>query len=281
MVRKLLKPWVFMSVSIFYLSLTIFKLVLARDFATLLSWEAFNDAWFGNLWTFMGPRSKSEGERWIEPLLQGRIKDGSIIDGDAVASTPAIHGVVLEIGAGSGMWMSVLAKVARSAAVSKFGGLRKIYGVEPNPISAATLKRRVSEIGLEGSYEVLPVGIENLQREASVEPGSIDCIMTVQCLCSIPEPEKNIKLLYHYLKDGGRWYVYEHVKSDKGLAAPLIQRFTNFFWEFFMGSCHLCRPTRDWILNSGSWDSVDLTARSDETEFEMIPHIIGSLTKSS
>jgi hypothetical protein len=32
------------------------------------------------------------------------------------------------------------------------------------------------------------------------------------CLCSIPEPRYNCAQLYRYLKPGGRWYVYEHVR---------------------------------------------------------------------
>jgi hypothetical protein len=35
----------------------------------------------------------------------------------------------------------------------------------------------------------------------------------VQCLCSIPTPEKIIKELYPLLKPGGKWLVYEHVKT--------------------------------------------------------------------
>ena len=42
---------------------------------------------------------------------------------------------------------------------------------------------------------------------------SIDTIITVQCLCSIPTPELIIKDLFPLLKPGGQWLVYEHVKT--------------------------------------------------------------------
>lgn len=216
MALALLQPWIFMSISVYYLLTTILKLLVTLDFRTLFSRRALNDAWFGAFWVFMGPQARQGAIAWVEALLHGRIKDGRIT---TKPSMPPIHGVILEIGAGSGMWTSVLADVAHAPG----GAIRKIYGVEPNPISAAALKKRAADVGLGATYEVIPAGIEDLQKEASIEPGSIDCIMTVHCLCSIPEPEKNIRLLYNYLKEGGRWYVYEHVRCEKGTLVPLIQ----------------------------------------------------------
>jgi SAM-dependent methyltransferase len=219
---QIVKPWAYMAVSIYYLIVTIIQLAAAGDIRTLQSWEAFNDTWFGNLWSFIGPRSRAEGEKWVAPLLEGRIKAGRV---SYSGGGRPIDGVVLEIGAGSGMWTQVIADVTNAAKASSDNSApAKIYGVEPNPISAAALKRRVEQVGLAGVYEVLPFGIEDLQKETSIKAGSVDCIMTVQCLCSIPEPEKNIRLLYEYLKPGGRWYVYEHVKAEQGLLLPLLQR---------------------------------------------------------
>lgn len=218
MIWSVLKPWALMLISFLYLLLTVLQLVIKADFTTLLSWDRFNDAWFGNFWTFMGPRSKAEAERWVGPLLQGRVQNGEVFD-----EGRPIEGVVMEVGAGSGMWSQVFADVKRkSEGLGK--GVRKIYGVEPNSISAKALKKRVAEVGLEKTYEVLPVGIEDLQKEANIQPGSVDAIVTVQCLCSIPEPEKNARLLYEYLKPGGRWYVYEHVRAEGDGMIPGFQR---------------------------------------------------------
>ena len=62
-------------------------------------------------------------------------------------------------------------------------------------------------------YEVIGCGAEELQTEAGFQPESVDTIITVQCLCSIPTPEIIIKELYPILKPGGQWLVYEHVKT--------------------------------------------------------------------
>ncbi|UPL02362.1 hypothetical protein LCI18_013296 [Fusarium solani-melongenae] len=278
MIGSILRPWGIMSISTFYLFATVAKLAFSGDLRTLFSWEAFHDAWFGNFWVYMGPKSKAGAEGWVVPLLEGRVKDGKIHED---AQGPPIDGVILEIGAGSGMWTQVLADVIKKTKPTSEKSSSKIYGVEPNPISAAALKRRVDETGLVGTYEVLPFGIQDLKHETSIGPGSVDCIITIQCLCSIPEPEKNIRLLYDYLKPGGRWYVYEHVKSEQGTVIQLIQRLTNIPWEYLVGSCKLCRPTLRSILKVGDWDRFNVAPLSGESWLEVIPHIAGTLTKAS
>lgn len=65
--------------------------------------------------------------------------------------------------------------------------------------------------------EVIPVGIESMYDPTGsagtvIERGSVDCIVTVLCLCSIIDHGKNIQALYTLLKPGDRWYVVEHEK---------------------------------------------------------------------
>ena len=81
---------------------------------------------------------------------------------------------------------------------------------------------------MEDIYQIAPVGIEDLDNpkkwDGHIEKGSVDCIVSILCLCSIPEPQKNMKELHSYLKEGGRWYVYEHVKCDHSLFMRAYQR---------------------------------------------------------
>lgn len=61
------------------------------------------------------------------------------------------------------------------------------------------------EVGLESVYEVVPVGIRDVGKVAGgIRKESVDCIVSVLCLCSIPKPERNIAELYGYCKKGGR-----------------------------------------------------------------------------
>jgi SAM-dependent methyltransferase len=98
-----------------------------------------------------------------------------------------------------------------------------VYGVEPNLESAARLRRLVAERGLGARYVVVPTGIEDAagMRAAGVEAGGVDCIVSVLCLCSVPEPRENVRRLFGYLKPGGRWYAYEHTKVGGEFSAAL------------------------------------------------------------
>ncbi|KAG0318903.1 hypothetical protein BGZ99_005366 [Dissophora globulifera] len=286
---QLKEPWFFMRLSLSHVPATVQALVAAKDYGTLFSPSGFREALFGTLWATIGPNIKAMNEERVIALLEGRIKNGCVQD--KVVSTP-IHGTVLEVGAGSGMWVDVLARFTNN--VHTDGGLHnrnnagrgitKIYGVEPNPISAKALQKRVNEVGVQDIYHVVPVGIESVNDpsawDSKIEPGSIDCIFGVLCLCSIPDPEKNIQLLYKLLKPGGHWFVNEHVKVSRG--GPLLafyQWFCNIGWSFFMGSCRLCRDTEKSLRAAGVWQEIDLAQPPDHTGYEVIPHIIGTLKK--
>ncbi|KAF9294862.1 hypothetical protein BGZ74_011070 [Mortierella antarctica] len=285
----LIEPWYFMWLSLLHIPATIQALVAARDYGTLFSLSGFREALFGTLWATIGPTIKAMNEERVIALLEGRVKGGFIQD--EVVSTP-IHGTVLEIGAGSGMWVDVLARFSRRidaagrlrSRKNAGRGITKIYGVEPNPISAKALQTRVNDVGLQDIYHVVPVGIESVNDpsawDGKIEPGSVDCIFGILCLCSIPEPEKNIQLLYKLLKPGGHWFVNEHVKVSRGgLLLRFYQRFCNIGWSILMGSCSLCRDTEKSLRTTGVWQEIDLAQPSDHTGYEVIPHIVGTLKK--
>jgi len=221
-----------MWASFTHIPATIRALVEAKDYGTLFSPSGFREALFGTFWAAFGLNIKAANEERVVALLEGRVKGGCIHED--VVSTP-VYGTVLEVGAGSGNWADVLARFSNVNSDAGTDGLRnrknphgaitKIYGVEPNPISAKALKERVKEVGLQDVYQVVPVGIEFVDDPSAwngtIEPGSIDCIVGVLCMCSIPEPEKNMKMLYRLLKPGGHWFVYEHVKVTRG--GPLLR----------------------------------------------------------
>lgn len=226
----LIDPWLFMFISLQHLPSTVRELLAARAWRTLLWPPALGNALFGNFWATVGPGVKTTAEKRVVPLLEGRVSRGVVRD-DVVGEP--VRGVVLEIGAGSGMWTDVLAKFTPGAgpagstrrrtrqSTASAAGITKIYGVEPNPTSAAALRQRVRDYGLDDVYEVVPVGIESLGDAEAwggdlIQPGTVDCIVGVLCLCSIPDPEENIRRLYELLKPGGRWYVYEHVQAERG-----------------------------------------------------------------
>lgn len=186
---NLLGPLIILSYSAYYIPHTILNLLLSLDFHSLTHFGDFKDHWFARFWTFFGPRSRKFGEPKVLPLLSNNAR-----------------GVCLDIGPGSGQWLYLFAK-AKNPTVTK------IYGVEPNAGLHAELRANAVKAGLGDVYEVIGCGAEELGTKGGLQRESIDTIITVQCLCSIPTPQKIIKELYPFLKPGGKWLVYEHVKT--------------------------------------------------------------------
>lgn len=304
----IISPWVFLGLSVTYLPSTILKLFRTGSFGVLLSPSKFKEAWFGTFWAVVGPSVRENAGAKVVPLLDGRTRNGRILD-EAVG--PAVSGTVIEVGPGSGLWVSVFSDrtVNSSVPEDKDGCVKpkqrsavtKVYGVEPNPDMHPELHRRVREAGLEDVYEVVPVGIEELSSSGRVQKESVDCIVTVLCLCSIPDAERNIAELYTYLKPGGRWYFYEHVKAQgwqgwfinfyQGMGMRLLNdekemtdlttstALVNFFWPRCLGGCQLRRDTGETLGNAGPWTHVDCAMNETEPWFNVCPHIIGVFTK--
>lgn len=215
-ITSLLEPWQFMLTSCSYLPSTISRLHSTNGFSSLFAWDKLQSAWFSTFWAWAGPRIREGNGPRITALLEGRVTGAQVVD--SVVGEP-ISGVVLDIGPGLGYWVDLYARADVSIQSSegarrrdgKGEGITKVYGVEPNNQSHPGLRQRAKAAGLDGVYEILPVGIEDISKDTVVEKGSVDAIVSLLCLCSIPDPKHNIKELHSYLKPGGRWYVYEHV----------------------------------------------------------------------
>ena len=54
----------------------------------------------------------------------------------------------------------------------------------------------------------------------------------------------------------------------------------NLVWPHFFNGCDICRPTDEWLLQAGKWDKVELRAGVGEGKFDIVPHVLGTLTKA-
>jgi SAM-dependent methyltransferase len=183
---NLLRPLLLLSYSAFYIPHTIFNLVTSLDFAPLTNPSAFKTHWFARFWLWFGPRAASLAATKVTPLIHNNA-----------------HGVLLDIGPGSGQWLFLYARALNP-------NITKIYGVEPNEGLHAELRANVVKAGLGGVYEIVGCGAEDLGESWK---GSVDTIVTVQCLCSVDDPRRVIGGLFPLLKKGGKWIVYEHVRT--------------------------------------------------------------------
>jgi SAM-dependent methyltransferase len=253
---QLLRPLLLLYWSATYIPITLFHLLLVRDFRALFSFPLFQEAWFARFWGFLGPRSREGSAPVVVPLISNNAT-----------------GICLDIGPGIGEWLYLLAK-------AKNPSITKIYGIEPNVGMHSRLRENAVKAGLGDVYEVIGCGAQELQARAGFQPGSIDTIITVQCLCSIPTPEKIIRELAPLLKSGGKWLVFEHIRTKyKGHFVEGWQRLINVIWPTFFNGCDICRPTDEWLINSTQWSDVQLRSAEGEGPYDTVPHVVGTLTK--
>ncbi|SPO07468.1 uncharacterized protein DNG_10162 [Cephalotrichum gorgonifer] len=254
-----LDPLLFLYTSLSYLPAT---LLTPRDSTS----PSFRESWFLRFWTSVSPSIRAGSSPRVAALLQGRASKGAVTDDEV---HPPLSGTVLEIGAGTGVWAQMLASQPSVA---------RVYGIEPNGASVRALEKAVKKANVDGKYVIVPAGIEDAGRW--VERGSLDCVVTILCMCSVPEPEAIAREVYGYLKPGGRWYVYEHVRADgAGWWVKRYQAFLNLFWPTMIGGCDLTRTTMETLQKAGIWAKVDVARCVDEPWHHAIPHIYGILTK--
>ncbi|TGJ81461.1 hypothetical protein E0Z10_g7302 [Xylaria hypoxylon] len=311
-------PWVFLNLSASFIPGTIKDIFSTHGFVPglriVLSPSRFREVWFGRFWAYVSPNIRMNAGPLVLPLLDGRVSRGRVVE---EPTGPGVGGVVLEIGPGSGLWVNLFSDrclyeedTSDAAAQKQQGGntslqkrantarskVTRVYGVEPNASHHAALRRSIEAAGLKDIYEIVPVGIEDLSSssdtgrkkwEGSIEPESVDCIVSVICLCSIPDPERNIHELYKLLRPGGRWYIYEHVKCDYSWYMRLYQRGINLIWPYLIGGCELCRPTDTTLRETGPWASIDVGQPPIDNPgrtpfipwYQCLPHRIGVFTK--
>jgi SAM-dependent methyltransferase len=233
----LLDPWLFMSEALMVLPFTIVGLVKQAQFATLFTPSKLQAAWFGDFWATAGPGVRETGEARVIPLLEGYVAGGNVVTKPQYES---MSGTVIEVGPGTGMWLSVFSKLHTAGK-----GITRIYGVEPNKGVHAALRKNAVAAGLQDTYQVVPHGIEDLASSGTVARESVDCIVSILCLCSIPDPQHNIKELFGYLKPGGRWYVYEHVRCESER-----MRECGLFMRAYQGECKPTQPGSLMFSNS-------------------------------
>ncbi|KAE9378372.1 S-adenosyl-L-methionine-dependent methyltransferase [Stipitochalara longipes BDJ] len=255
--NHLIGPWHLLLISASYLPGTIWYLIASLQLRTLFAPRRLQSAWFARFWSRVGSNIRERATPRIKSLI-----------GQA-------HGVVLDIGPGNGEWLACFDKEK----------VEMIYGVEPNLESHGLLKEKIIALGLEDVYTIVPVGVEELGEWVKKEgkgvlgQGDVDSVVTVFCLCSVPQPKRMIGDLYGYLKEGGNWIVYEHVLTKQKGSVAWYQAYVDLFWPHFIGGCSITRDTARWLKEAGSWSKVDLKQPDDEPTYQILPHVMGVLTK--
>ncbi|KAF2772949.1 S-adenosyl-L-methionine-dependent methyltransferase [Teratosphaeria nubilosa] len=246
---NLLRPLLLLSYSAYYIFPTVIDSILSLNLAVLTSVSEFKAAWFARFWVWFGPRSRDNAAGSVLPLLQNSAK-----------------GVCLDIGPGTGQWLYLFSRANNQE-------ITKIYGVEPNRGMHKQLRENAVQAGLGDIYEIVGCGAEELEKKGGLQRESIDTVITVQCLCSIPTPQLIINNLFPLLKPGGKWLVFEHIRTKyQGEFTDYWQKAINIVWPHFFNGCDITRPTDQWLLHAGNggWESVDLRPGAGEGRWDTV-----------
>ena len=165
------------------------------------------------------------------------------------------EGLVLEIGAGTGMNFS------------HYSDVSGVFAIEPEPHMIEQAKRRAASdpapvVLLRASAERLPFA-----------DGTFDTVVCSLVLCTVPDQRQGIREIRRVLKPEGSLRFYEHVRAGGDRAARWQDRLERP-WGFFGGGCHPNRDTLGALVDEG----FTVRFRTFEPPVPggwFLPHVIG------
>lgn len=144
--------------------------------------------------------------------------------------TEDLHGVVLDIGAGTGAMFPYFER-----AQTRDSGLA-VHAVEPDPHMRRRAVQKAKDVGL--NVEIRSDGAQSLPYDDD----SFDVVVGSLVFCTIPDVDAALGEIARVLKPGGELRFLEHVHADGWVGS--VQDAVNPVWRRGAAGCHLNRDTR-------------------------------------
>ncbi|RPD56829.1 hypothetical protein L227DRAFT_578495 [Lentinus tigrinus ALCF2SS1-6] len=160
----------------------------------------------------------------------------------------------------------------------------KYVALEPNALMHSEIRTLAATKGFSeaaGNLALLPYGAEDIWLVISALGGSntVDSMIAILTICSIPEPERTLEALVRdVLKPGGTFVFYEHVLSHRDDVA-WWQRFWTPIWKTAFDGCRLDRPTDVWVQKMDTWKEASVWNKEGEEEEHLFWHRVGRFVK--
>eukprot|EP01117_Protostelium_nocturnum_P017490 TRINITY_DN711_c0_g1_i1.p1 TRINITY_DN711_c0_g1~~TRINITY_DN711_c0_g1_i1.p1 ORF type:complete len:281 (-),score=64.16 TRINITY_DN711_c0_g1_i1:70-912(-) len=202
------------------------------------------------------------------PILAGANKLYQNIKGPLLKNA---YGTVLEVGAGSGETVMYYDNEK----------IKHLFCLEPYAPLQAKLAAAIAKKGLNDKATIVPSGLQSRVQlnKSGITPGTIDTIVLVQVLCSIPEPKSHLEYLQSLLKPGGQILLFEHVAS-KHATARKMQDVLTVPWGFTFGGCCMNRDSADWLKDIGGWKEAKIERPVEECSAQLFPHAVARFVKA-
>ncbi|KAH7103472.1 hypothetical protein BKA62DRAFT_768877 [Auriculariales sp. MPI-PUGE-AT-0066] len=186
--------------------------------------------------------------------------------------TPNAYGTVLELGAGLGVTMRYLDRTK----------VTKYIAIEPNPSMHIHIRRVAAEVGFseyDGTLVIMTVFAD--QIGTVIERHSVDTLISVLTLCSIPRAESMLPGLVQYaVKPGGQFLCYEHVNNPIP-TMYFLQRLLSPLWSTFMDGCAIGLPCHVWADRADDWETRDVFDMEGQTLDGLFIHKAGRFVRKS
>lgn len=146
---------------------------------------------------------------------------------------PQARGVVLEVGAGSGLNLPFYGS-----------GVERVIALEPSPELLSKARRRAGALRFPLEF------VESEAEQIPLADHAVDSVVMTWTLCSIAQPARALAEIRRVLKPGGSLCFAEHgLAPQRNVAA--LQGWFGPLWARFTGGCHLDRKVDELLLAAG------------------------------
>ena len=144
------------------------------------------------------------------------------------------HGVVLEVGAGTGLNFQHYPPEK----------VERVEATEPDVAMLTHMRKRLP-------LARVPLTISQAASEAlPFASGTFDCAIATLVFCSVGNPVQSFQEIRRTLKPGGTLFLLEHVRSQKPFIATLQDALVPLT-TCFTGNCHWNRDTYQAAIQAG------------------------------
>ncbi len=140
-----------------------------------------------------------------------------------------VHGVVLELGPGTGMNFQYFPTEITWIGVEPNQELQKVLSAHPERPKSFKLISRIEELPSE----------------------SVDTVVSSLVLCSVPKPTETLKEIKRVLRQGGQYLCVEHVAAPRDTLLRFIQRIIRPVTRCLGGGCEPDREIGTLIYQTG------------------------------
>jgi ubiquinone/menaquinone biosynthesis C-methylase UbiE len=172
-------------------------------------------------------------ENWVLPRLLDLAMRNHVLDAYRRRAINSALGLVLEIGVGSGLNLSLYGPA-----------VGRVVGLDPSSELLRLARKRATRA-------VIPVSLVRASAQSvPFADATFDGVAITWTLCSIPNPIAALIEMRRVLKPGGRLLFVEHCLSPEIRIARWQHRLTPY-WKQIGGGCHLDRKMDDLIRTAG------------------------------